>query len=183
MTPLPPETAEARPPKKPNWALWALAAVFFCFCVGIMVVGAILFPSFRRYRETMAGNMCMRRIGESSRAMAMYAVDSDDSLPPATAWMDKLQPFVRSGRAFRCPAVRMQGFNAYGYAMNVALSSNKRSAVADPSAKPLLFDSTLLTKNAASGIETLPQSGRHNGGNNVAYADGHMSRFAAGTKP
>ena len=183
MTPLPPETAEARPPKKPNWALLALAVVFFGFCVAIMVAGAILFPSFRRYRATMAANTCIRRLGESSRAMAMYAADNDDSLPPASAWMDKLQPLVRSGRAFRCPTMRMRGFGAYGYAMNSALSAGKKSAIADPAATPLLFDSTLLAKNAASGIETLPSPGRHNGGNNVAYADGHASRLAAGSKP
>ena len=77
----------------------------------------------------------------------------------------------------------MQGFNAYGYAMNAALSSTKRSAVTDPTATPLLFDSTILTKNAASGIDTLPKPGRHNGGNNVAYTDGHARRVAARPRP
>ena len=183
MNQLPPETAEPRKPRKPNVALWALLAVFVCFAIGIAAAGSALYPMLLRARAIRAGGICIRRLHRSSTAMSMYAADYDGRLPVATAWMDQTVAYVPSDRLFRCPESWREGTDAYGFAMNIALSNEKAAKVADRSKTPMVFDSSILKLNAASGVETLPQRGRHRGGNNVAYVDGHVRRILAGAKP
>lgn len=183
MNPLPPETAEPRRPRKPNVALWAVVAVIGCFAVGIGAVGAYIYPLFVRFRATRANGICIRRLQQSSRAMSMYAADNDDTLPAASGWMLATRSLVRSERAFHCPEAWREKPGAYGYAMNVSLSSRKKSKISNPGAAPLVFDSTLLGRNAAGDLSTLPKRGRHRGANNVAFADGHVGRMRAAGGP
>ena len=125
----------------------------------------------------------MRRLGQTASAMSLYATDHDDTLPPASAWMDGVRPLVRSERVFRCPEEWREKYGGYGYAMNAAMSQKRLSKIAKSTTTPLLFDSIMPARNSASGLETLPKRGRHSGGNNVAYVDGHVARVPAGTKP
>jgi prepilin-type processing-associated H-X9-DG protein len=108
----------------------------------------------------------------------MYAADNDEALPNASSWMDETRSLVRSERSFRCPEAWREGAGAYGYAMNAKLSRVPVGQIDDAGATPLVFDSTLLMRNAGGGTDTVPKKGRHRGGNNVACADGHVEHVA-----
>jgi len=106
----------------------------------------------------------------------MYASDNDDLLPIANRWVDSLGIYKKQGISMRCPEVRSRNRNDYGYAFNIALSGKSRSK--SDSNAALVFDSTILAKNASSGLDSLPKPGRHTkrGGayDNVLQIDGSV---------
>lgn len=73
--------------------------------------------------------------------------------------MDVTTPYVRQERMYHCPDVRIRNRSQYGYAMNSKLAGKKHSEL--DKTEPILFDSTILTRNAVGGIETMPIPGRH----------------------
>jgi prepilin-type processing-associated H-X9-DG protein len=72
-----------------------------------------------------------------------------------------------------CPAVHPFSLSAFGYAFNSNLSGKKVTAIANPAATPMLYDSTNLARNASDPVTSLPEPPRHGAGNNLGYADGH----------
>ena len=114
-----------------------------------------------------------------------YAQDHDDKLPDADRWATEIQPYVTSpyikaDKVFQDPA--MLG-GKWGYAYNRTLSGVSLSDLDDPAATVLLFESTAGRKNAADAGESLPPVGRHSGGTNYAFADGHIQWRSDGSRP
>ena len=61
-----------------------------------------------------------------------------------------------------------------GYAFNAALGHKDPEKLGAPATTVLLYDSINPNKGASDFVTSLPQPGRHEGKNNVAYADGHV---------
>ncbi len=137
-----------------------------------------------------------------SLGMIQYALDDDNHLPDADKWMDGILPYVYDEALFHDPSA--PAGEHYSYAFNSALSgatlsiSNQPSGVVDavvdsvrpPGGKPapaastvLLFESTADTKNASDTGQSVPKPGRHLGGTDYAFADGHVRWLPDGTAP
>jgi len=143
-------------------------------------MGIFMVPAIRSFRVTMREQgrnvSCMQNLSRLGAGLSSYAADNDDRLPVADRWMDELQTAGTRDRNLHCPEVRSVNPGAFGYAFNKEMSGKKVSEV-----KPntvALFDSTFLTRNATSGIESLPNPGRHKGrgktSNNLIMLDGSM---------
>ena len=104
----------------------------------------------------------------------MYNQDYDEKMPPARRWMDVTSAYDKEEAIFHCPSVSRQGTGAYGYAFDLSLNYKTLEKIPDPKLERMLFDSTILTRNASDNGASLPSPGRHRKGNNIAYADGHV---------
>ncbi|MDR3690626.1 MAG: hypothetical protein P4L46_14705 [Fimbriimonas sp.] len=145
--------------------------------VGLMFLGAILFPVFAQARRSALGNRCLSNMRRLNSAVTEYAADNDGAFPVANRWMDDLSLKSVRPRQLRCPAVGGVWNRRYGYAFNSELSSKRASALEKD--VPVIFDSTLVGRNATSGLETLPKPGRHFAGsravNHVLMTDGSVT--------
>lgn len=114
---------------------------------------------------------CLSSLKQLMLGMLMYAQDHDNVLPDAATWMDELMPYLKNDQLFYCPSAPHL---KYGYAMNAALSKRNTAEIAEPWQVAVIFDSDLGTRNACGGPDAVANPPRHNGGNNYAYADGHV---------
>jgi prepilin-type processing-associated H-X9-DG protein len=101
----------------------------------------------------------------------MWSQDHDETLPPAKGWAKELEPYLRNLELFRCPGARNL---TCGYAFNLDVAGKRLADIERPSETVLFYESTLGSLDAADKGESQPQPGRHNGGNNLAYVDGHV---------
>jgi hypothetical protein len=99
----------------------------------------------------------------------MYANDYDDRFPIAD-WMDELTPYVPLSTAYKSP-IYLDTPN-YGYSFNEDLIGVSIFELLSPSSTPTIFDSTVLTRNSFAPLTTIPNPGRYDGENAIAYADG-----------
>lgn len=105
-------------------------------------------------------------------AMMLYHA-SEDAFPPADVWMDRIQPYLRTGdlspeealKKFRNPLIRPSGGAVYGYAMNDAFSSKHLDDVRDSKQQPLIFDSREAVWNAHGKPSALAPKPPRQGGN------------------
>ncbi len=123
---------------------------------------------------------CREHLRQLSEALAMYAEDYDQHLPPARQWSEAVAPRVsspfgdavagRSGRdPFRCPAAA----SAASYGMNAELSGCSIADISDPTETVALFDADAPLRSYA-GVDATVAWGRHSGAPNVAFVDGHV---------
>lgn len=114
-------------------------------------------------------------------AMMLYH-SSEDAFPPADVWMDRIQPYLRTGdlpadealKKFKNPLIRPGGENVYGYAMNVAFSSKHKDDVENADRLALLFDSRDTAWNAHGKPEALAPKPPRPGGNLEVTAGGEV---------
>lgn len=141
--------------------------------------------------EGRESEICMARLRKVGVALQTYAVDHDGCFPPAESWIDaswslgaKKDPENESESIFRCPTISKKRTGEYGYAFFDDLGLKPRSQLVDPKTTPMVFDSDLMSRNAHSGVESLPKVPRHRSGrsNNVLAADGHAKAVAGGDK-
>ncbi|MBA3726577.1 MAG: hypothetical protein H0W86_09015 [Armatimonadetes bacterium] len=119
-------------------------------------------------KRSHSGN-CLDNLRRVGKALDLYH-EADAAFPPADAWMDRVEQYLRAGdmekteaaKFLKCPDLA----TGYGYAFNAA---GKRGA-AD---LPLVYDTDKTERNAfdANGPQSFPPSPR----NNVLWADGHVS--------
>lgn len=129
-------------------------------------------------QETRAqGQACLSNLSQLALAALIYTQDHDGRLPDAEQWVDDLFPYVANAAIFKCPGAPDL---EYGYAMNEALSGRQLQSLAAPAEAVLFFDSDLGKRNAAAGLEALAKPGRHLGGYNCCFADGHAKWMHAG---
>lgn len=133
-----------------------------------------------------------------SLAIIQYAFDHDNHLPDADKWADEILPYFHREVLFWDPSAPGQ---PYAYAFNRTLSgavldaptqpsgvvdsvrSGDNSKVAPAASTVLLFESTVGVKNAADTGQSVPKPGRHFGGTDYAFADGHVKWLPDGTAP
>ena len=155
----------------------------------IFIWGSVFtFYTVVAFARSAVSQSCVINLQELSQGMLQYSADNDGYLPPSHLWLD-LEP-LPNARDIGCPeAVGPEG---PGYAMLAALSSKQTSTIQAAANTPLIFDSSLTGWNAAASLDSLPNPPRHGTKwppwrqglhNNVAYADGHASRLAAGSRP
>lgn len=168
-------------PASIRWFARALcwgAAVVAVLSVAGYLVGRTLGPM----RQIGHTQRCLSNVRLMARAFAMYADDYEDRYPPAAVWMDATLPYVVQERRFRCPAVVAEQVAGYGYAAEAALGGRARADVDALAEQRLLYDSTLLGRNATDDGASLPVPGRHvrraaqdgpwEPANVIAYGDG-----------
>jgi prepilin-type processing-associated H-X9-DG protein len=115
--------------------------------------------------------------------MLMYSQDYDEILPAANRWMDLTSPYRKSELSLHCPSAAQSSTDLYGYSYNRGVSGHSLATVADPRTTIMNYDSSNLARNASDPISTLPNPGRHTGGNNTGYVDGHAKyQHAASTQ-
>ncbi len=172
------------PPPAPRGGVpvWVWVVLAGCGCGGfflVAILAAILFPVFAQSRETARGRSCMVNLRSQATAVAVYAQDYDERLPLSINWMDAAEHYVRNPRVFHCPSVGTDQ-TLYGYAYNSRLNGLGSIDVVRPSTQVMLFDSTVLLRNASDAVASLPSPGRHRRRNNMAYFDGHVAPVPAG---
>ncbi len=77
----------------------------------IAILAAILFPVFARARENARRSSCQSNLKQIGLGLMQYVQDYDEIMPmnstnePAGgAWMDKIQPYIKSYQLFKCPS-------------------------------------------------------------------------------
>lgn len=105
--------------------------------------------------------LAQSRVNILGNAMLVYTGDSDDVFPYPDIWMDAITPYVPAGTSFRSPAV--EGEDRYGFAFNSAMAT--QTANDFPDSTVMIFDSTVLTRNATASLDTRPSPGRYDGRN------------------
>jgi prepilin-type processing-associated H-X9-DG protein len=150
------------------------ALVFFLLCVGAVIFGpqkekASDLPENRGLRK------CVRNMRQLSLAFQLYREDYDDRLPPAANWMDRLIIYHKDESNYRCPfdgSTRTSG--GYGYALSNKVAGRTGSELGDLASRTLIYDSTNLARDASDPVTSLPNPPRHEGWNNIGYADGRV---------
>ena len=112
---------------------------------------------------------CLSNLKQQATAFVIYQSDFDDRYPKGRAWMDELKPYLRDDSIFHHPGPDRQ--TTYRYAFNVSLFGTRTAP--RPESVPLVYDSTSLARNASDRVSSLPSPARHDGKDNMAYADGH----------
>jgi hypothetical protein len=145
------------------------------------IVLALYVRAYTSYRVPRAAlkAACISNLKQNCQAALAYAADNDGVGPPA-AWMDVLEPRMKSkDGTFHCPVAREAERSAYGYAYNVALVSKLLAETEAKESTPLIFDSMLVARNAVSSPKNLPNPPRHGETNCVGFADGHAKAVKA----
>lgn len=114
-------------------------------------------------------------------AMIMYAQEHGERLPRAAHWMDDLKPYVIDESIYRDPAA--PAGQKYGYAFNRALSGARFANIAAPAQAVVLLESVQNVRNASDSGQSLPRPGRHSGGSDFGFADGHVKYFRDAARP
>jgi|LSQX01.1.fsa_nt_gb prepilin-type N-terminal cleavage/methylation domain-containing protein/prepilin-type processing-associated H-X9-DG protein len=152
----------------------------------IAILAAILFPVFARAREKARQSSCLSNVKQLALAGKMYAQDYDErwhqyrhgsATPLNLFWPQMLDAYIMNDQIRRCPS-RPETANGYG--------TNYIHMMARPLAKVKYPAETLVYADNqhtlcycpcsrpageigyTPGIRTL-----HNGGINIAFADGH----------
>lgn len=123
--------------------LWVLAAWL------VLCLGGIILPALKDGASAKEGTERRAALNAMGPAVAIYAGDHDDTLPPAACWRDVLPPMSP-------PITRKIAFNR-------ALSAMKTVEVEDIAHCPLLFETSSTDRNASGGREILMPTPRLGG--------------------
>jgi len=117
-----------------------------------------------------ATRTCMSNIKALATAVNMYAQDNGQRFPLAKSWTGVLaRRYIKRMDALKCP--KAPGISC-GYAYNANLNGQRLMSVPKPKDTVLLFESD-KGWNASGESSLLTPKPRHNGGQVVAFADGH----------
>lgn len=152
----------------PRW--WEVLLILLI----VAIVAAILFPVFAQVK-TGGKRPCLSNLKQLGMALLMYAADNDGRPPQRDYWMDRTEPYLKNppiyiDRIQHCNLVKGKGL--YGYALNAGIKMLNNDAK-NAASVPLVYDSVNLARNASDLATSMPGPGRHNGGNFIAFADGH----------
>ncbi len=109
-----------------------------------------------------------------------YVQDHDEKLPDADRWVDEIMPYIKNEAVFHDPSAPTG--EKWSYAYNRNLSGVSLAQLDDPATTVMVFESTTGTKNASDMGESVPVPGRHPGGTDYLFADGHAKLLPDGTK-
>lgn len=148
----------------------SLATILGAICI-VAIIVFIFMPIYSTPTHSVRSN-CVSNTKQMAIANIMYAADNDDRFVSGSDWMDQTYPCTKNEAILHCTALERSNKNIYGYAMNMDILGVKSTALANPSAKVLLFDSVILDRNAVSNLVGFPDPPRHQK-NIAAFADGH----------
>lgn len=170
----PPAKATNTPEKPSTPSRFWVTTFFIAICLGIplFIFYFLVTGSLNNVKKT-AGLAGMK---SAAASILMYSLDHNGYFPPADSWMDAAQPFANSEGAFHSPVVSNGNKDIYGIAFRTDLGSKQMSPELSGEPWAMVFDSTLMQRNAHSGLETLPTPGRYRTkegpSNIVAFIDG-----------
>ena len=139
-------------------------------------------------RETSLSNL--RLIG---LALVRYVADHHERFPDAAHWMDQITPYLvpaqimgaerqqRIAAIFHDPASPPD--QTWTYSFNHALSALSLSQIDNPNMIVAVFESSRGVRNASDSGQSVPQPGRHSGGSDFLFADGHTKWLRAEDTP
>ena len=122
-----------------------------------------------------------------------YAAAHDQHFPDAAHWMDQIIPYLvpseitgavrrqRIASLFHDPAA--PAGQTWSYAYNRTLSGLTNSKIDNPNQIVAVFESSHGVRNASDGGQSVPQPGRHSGGTDFLFADGHTKWLKAKFTP
>jgi len=138
-------------------------------------------PVFKQMREKARHVSSESNLRQIALGIIQYVQDHDETFPDADKWIDEVMPYIKTEMVFRDPSA--PAGEKWSYAFNKNLSGKKLVDLQSPATTVLLFESAAGVKNASDAGESLPKPGRHNGGTDYAFADGHVKFQQDGAKP
>ncbi len=137
----------------------------------------------RMYRNIARENTCLSNVKQLQLAVLTYSQDYDERAPLAASWNEALLSPGRGGGRLRaafmeCPSEPVAGLPSY--AMNRAVAGTDLQALSSPEKLVAVFESK-PGRSMAGGPELLPTEPRHEGGDNIAFADGHAKYLRRGS--
>ncbi len=157
--------------------LWIIGIVVAVAAVAIaliaLILAAILFPVFARAREKARQVSCLSNQRQICLAMQMYAADYADHFPLADNWVPGLEMYLMNPQLHHCPSA-VQAGKAPCYGFNSKLAGREVTRIQSPQDIVLLFESSDYGSSPSDPGRSLVRPGRHNGGNNFGFADGHV---------
>ena len=143
-----------------------------------MLLAAPEMAKMRANAQTASSESNLKQLG---LAILEYVQDHNETMPDADRWVDEIMPYAKSEALFRDPSA--PSGERWSYAFNKNLSGIKLADLISPATTVILFESTLGTKNATDTGESVPKPGRHNGGTDYAFSDGHVKWLSDATTP
>jgi prepilin-type processing-associated H-X9-DG protein len=168
LVPAPPVMASHAPAKTggSKWLTCVIVAVILAALVPVFaIMAAIIFPVLAKSREKARQAQCLSNMRYLSLACLQYASANDDTLPDVATWRQDVQGYLPPNFTWDCPSSR-RGQQSYEF--SPAVSRMSLAAIPDPPNTPMIYEA-----DDAGG--TAP----HNGGWNVAFADGHVKWLSA----
>lgn len=164
----------------------------------IAILAAILFPVFARAREAARQSACTNNGKQIALGVLMYAQDYDETLPRAyTAtggptggtrdWASDTTPYIKNIDVFVCPSKRTQTRGS-GYNTWLATGTGRSLAEIQEVSRMCMFAEVKAAVDRSWPTDYYPADRRfepefrHNGGQVMAFCDGHMKWFP-GNKP
>ncbi len=134
---------------------------------------------FTYSRDNALKASCQSNMKQQMLGIMQYAQDYDEKLPPASKWVEVLQPYTKSEQIFQCPSMPATTKGpGYGYAYNQYLSGFVQSNIKQPAMTVNVYE-TLNPSRNWYGRGT-GRAYRHLGGSNIGFADGHVKWFPKG---
>lgn len=154
---------------KDEWV--ALALVLGTLALAWIMLYPVFAPAPRGHRRSDLAYVKVLAFG-----LLMYASDWDERSPPAEGWFDRLNG-VLGGYSYvaRCAGLSEEQ-EGFGHALARGMPGTRLDTLEQLASTPLVFDSIDLSRNAVSFPSQMPDPGRNDGKNAIAYADG-SARF------
>lgn len=166
----------------------------------IAILAAILFPVFAKAREKARQSSCLSNIKQVGLAFMQYSQDYDERLPAGYSggvgwWTSAITPYMKNTQILTCPS-KKANYPGYGVPypniMGDAAPGGVSIGAIDDAASALLFAeaesdtggatawlyslryfTSGTSADAGCSLCLIPTPGRHNGGNNCGFFDGH----------
>jgi len=151
-----------------------IAALVFALVVAAIVAASI--PVYRQAQGRATQASCMSNLKQIDLALLMYCQDYDEHFPTGN-WEPSLDPYLKNRSLWVCPACPHER----GYRGNDKLGGREKADVTR-------LAETLTLWDAGASVPGFPPlsnttRSRHNGGDNFAYADGHVKWVRQSAKP
>ena len=135
------------------------------------------FARARQKAEQVSSLSNLRQIG---LGIIQYSQDHDEKFPDADNWVDEVMPYIKNKAVFHDPSAPAN--EKWSYAYNRNLSGVSLAQSDSPADTVEVFESTSGTKNASDTGQSVPVPGRHQGGTDYVFVDGHAKLLPDGTK-
>lgn len=136
-------------------------------------------PDFQRAQEKLWRSSCQTNLKQAMLGILQYSQDHQETFPTARKWIDEVMPYMGGEAFFRCPSLPYG--SDYGYALNQNLDGLGLAKMDNPAQTVAIYETSDLTRNAFGVSDE--RAYRHDGGSNIAFADGHIKWFAQGQEP
>lgn len=141
----------------------------------LYIIVFVVYPGIGHDKESAMKASDLSNAKQSAIANIMYMADHDGYGPPPDHWMDALSPYIKNDVIYTSPGLD-QNAGEHGYAYLRLLGGIRLEDVTNSNEVPVLFNSSDLSRNVAGGLDLLPDPPRWEGGNNIAFLDGHAKR-------